>query len=104
MVSRKTPPGSFPAKFLLKNNTLSIRFKKGNDSHVIHNGINIKAFDRKGFFPAQWLFECPHCGKYFAKLYMRFDDRRNNEEFCCRDGNCLTYASRLKHNNLKGEG
>jgi hypothetical protein len=104
-VTRKTPPDSFPAKFILKDNALLIYFTKhrpSGDSLVIQDGIKINAFCRKGFFQAKWLFECPHCNEYFEKLYLRFDDRRNNEQFSCRVGNCLSYASRLKYKNLKG--
>jgi hypothetical protein len=97
-VTRKTPPGSFPAEFVLKNHTISFYFKKHGqlgDLWVIQK-INVKAFSRKGFFQSQWLFECPHCMEHFEKLYMRDDDRYNDEEFCCRNGIGLTYASRLK--------
>jgi hypothetical protein len=97
-VTRKTPPGSFPAEFVLKDKVIRFHFwKHGQRGDIfILQKINVKAFNRKGFFQSQWLFECPHCNEYFEKLYMRDDDRYNDEEFCCRNGIGLTYASRLK--------
>lgn len=102
-IFRKTPPGSMLATFVLKGRTLLITFwKKGKRGDLwVSQNINFEAVDRQGHFPAQWAFICPHCGKHFTKLYMRDDDRYNDEEFCCRNGIGLTYASRVKHDNTE---
>ncbi len=95
-VARKTPSSSFPATFYLENNAISIKFKKSNGVFVVNPEINVNAFQRKGFSRVKWLFECSHCGGHFEKLYIRLDNPPVPEEFCCRFGSCLSYASRLK--------
>ena len=95
-VTRKTPPGSFPANFFLEDNAILIHFKKSDGDRVVDNKIKVKVFQRKGFFRQKWLFECHHCGEYCEKLYIRLDKPPIPEEFCCRLGSCLSYESRLK--------
>lgn len=102
-VKRKTPPESFPANFILRENAISIYFFKSDGVLVGDDKIKVKAFQRKGFSRAKWLFECSHCGGHFEKLYIRLDNRHIPEEFCCRLGSCLSYESRLKRKKIKGE-
>ncbi len=94
-VTRKTPPESFPANFVLRDNEISIYFYK-SDGGLVVDEINVKAFQRKGFFRQKWLFGCHHCEGHFEKLYIRLDNPHIEELFCCRVGSCLTYESRLK--------
>jgi hypothetical protein len=98
-IERKSPAGFFHADFVLKNDKLSVIFTKhGKRGNVlVCQKINIVAVSRQGFFAKQYFFICPHCGEHFRKLYMRDDERYNDDEFCCRNGIGLTYASRLRH-------